>query len=208
MWSTPRNPARPILWAALDYTYEPPRKGNVLTYARELPLASDRAERMVTGLRLLLEYLEGTRRRGRRPAPLICGGSLGGFPAVIAAAMEPRYEGVVILGSGADLEGIVASNFRFDPPWMRRVAAAMLRPWLGPFEPERFVPRISPRPYLQIHGRQDRRISPDSAMLLFEAAQEPKEMVWLDMPHVITGNDLLSREVEAAMLDWMEREGL
>lgn len=197
----------PILWAAIDYPYEFPRKGSVVTYARELPVASDRAERMVAGLRLLLDYLES--REDVDPGrTLICGGSLGGFPAVIAAAIEPRYEGAVVLGSGAGLEQIVAENLRFDPPWLRRIAAGLLRPWLGPFEPGHFVGRIAPRPFLQIHGEKDRRISPESAVTLFEAAGEPKEMVWLDMPHVITGNDLLTRDVEAVLLDWMEREGL
>jgi fermentation-respiration switch protein FrsA (DUF1100 family) len=203
----PPDTEKPILWAAIDYPYELPDKGSLWTYARELPLASDRVERMVAGLRLLLDYLEG--RDDVDPGrTLICGGSLGGFPAVIAAAMEPRYEGVVILNSGADLEGIVAANFRFDPPWMRRMAARMLRPWLGPFEPEQFVERISPRPFLQIHGTEDRMISPERATLLFEAAEEPKEMLWLEMPHVITGSDLLTRDMEATLLAWMEREGL
>jgi len=196
----------PILWAAIDYPYRPPREADLMTLVRELPRASDGVERMVAGLRLLLDHLEG-RDDVDPDRILICGGSLGAFPAVIAGAVDPRFEGVIVLNGGAGLERIVTTNLRIDPPWMRRAAARMLRPWLGPFEPTHFVSRVAPRPFLQIHGTRDRMMPRESAMELFEAAEEPKELLWFDMPHVVQGDERLSGDVEAAVLDWMARHG-
>lgn len=197
---------RPIVWAAVDYPYSPPPTGTAWSYARELPNASDGVETMVGALRMLLTHLE-SREDVDPQRTLILGGSLGSTFAVLAAAVDERFEGVVVLGGGEDLERIVAVNLPFDAAWKRRGTAMLLRPWLSPFEPARFAGRIAPRPYFQVHGTADDIIPPECGQALFDAAGEPREIVWFDMPHVIGGNEAFSRPVEAAVMGWMQREG-
>jgi fermentation-respiration switch protein FrsA (DUF1100 family) len=68
--------------------------------------------------------------------------------------------------------------------------------------------RISPRPLLMVNGSGDRIIPRGSVLALFEAAKEPKDLVWLETGHkVIDESETMPRLIEA-VLDWMEAHDL
>lgn len=48
------------------------------------------------------------------------------------------------------------------------------------FRPEELVARIAPRPLLLVHGARNELHPPEESRRLFELADEPKELVWLD----------------------------
>jgi hypothetical protein len=50
--------------------------------------------------------------------------------------------------------------------------------------PEKWAPRIAPREFIMINAREDERMPKDAVHALFEAAAEPKELIWLDGPHL------------------------
>lgn len=61
--------------------------------------------------------------------------------------------------------------------------------------------RISPRPLLIIHGTNDEVVPPDNAKIIYQAAGEPKQLVW------IKGGDhrftRYYRQVWLAVLEWL-----
>jgi hypothetical protein len=50
--------------------------------------------------------------------------------------------------------------------------------------PEKWVGGIAPRPFVMINGREDRDIPRDSIDLLYRAARDPKELVWIPGGHI------------------------
>jgi fermentation-respiration switch protein FrsA (DUF1100 family) len=47
------------------------------------------------------------------------------------------------------------------------------------------VQRLAGRPFLMVHGRWDRTVTPAQAERLFAAAREPKELRWWDAAHIL-----------------------
>ncbi|HEX2168432.1 MAG TPA: hypothetical protein VHG09_14450, partial [Longimicrobiales bacterium] len=89
------------------------------------------------------------------------------YIALITAANEPLVR-AVIAAAGGDLP---------QSPWtglMRRVA-----------DPVAAARRLNGRPLLMLHGRNDRTITASQAQRLFDAAGQPKELVWYDSGHVL-----------------------
>jgi fermentation-respiration switch protein FrsA (DUF1100 family) len=96
----------------------------------------------------------------------VLGYSLGGFLALMTAAEEERLR-VVALAAAGDLPA-------------RTPYAALLR---GLVDPLRAARRLNGRPLLLVNGRRDMTTRADQAERLFEAASEPKAMVWYDGGH-------------------------
>jgi hypothetical protein len=48
------------------------------------------------------------------------------------------------------------------------------------FRPELVVDKISPRPFLIVHGTRETFYSVDEAKSLYERAKEPKELIWIE----------------------------
>jgi hypothetical protein len=51
-------------------------------------------------------------------------------------------------------------------------------------DPARWAPRIAPRPFIMVNARDDERMPRDAIEALYAAAREPKELIWLEGPHV------------------------
>ena len=49
---------------------------------------------------------------------------------------------------------------------------------LAPEDPLTFAPHIAPRPILMLGGRKDTTIVPKAQLELFDAARQPKQIVW------------------------------
>ncbi len=114
------------------------------------------------------------------------GYSMGAAVTIMGAAREPTIEAVVADSSFATHLSAVDYNFRHVLPvpsapfmWI----ADYLLWWRAGYrfkqvEPIRDIHEIAPRPILIIHGEKDSIIDPRDAQLLYQAAQEPKEL-WL-----------------------------
>lgn len=96
----------------------------------------------------------------------IVGYSMGSFIALMIGADDPDVRALV-LGAGGDLP----TDLPFGPVIRTLV------------DPVRAVKRFAGRPILLVHGRHDRTILPAQATRLFEAASEPKRLLWYNGGH-------------------------
>jgi dienelactone hydrolase len=201
-------PDLPMVRVSFDYPYVPPaRFPGPLSFFRALPRAERGAEATVGGLLLALDYLR-TRPDVNPRRITVAGASLGAAAAVIAGSVEPGFAGVAVLYGGGDLRGVVAANLPWGPRWFRSGVARAMNPWLARLEPTRYAGHISPRPLLLVNGTGDRIIPRDAVLALFEAAKEPKELVWLETGHkVIDEQEIMSRLVGTVVV-WMDAHAL
>jgi uncharacterized protein len=96
----------------------------------------------------------------------IAGYSLGAYLAIMVAADNPAVRAIV-LAAGGDLP--------HETPFESVVRAFV--------DPRRAVGQLAGRPLLMVNGRNDHHVSPDLASALYEAASDPKELLWYDGDH-------------------------
>jgi uncharacterized protein len=128
-----------------------------------------------------IDYLEQTRlEQAKSPQPpvIVLGVSAGGTVAIAAAAQDQRVQGVITIGTFADLQDtIVQQTSWLIPPWRQRAMAAAEK--LGKFE----IAAASSRqllsqvqvPVLIFHGEKDDYIPFTNGQALFAAANSPKQ---------------------------------
>jgi pimeloyl-ACP methyl ester carboxylesterase len=147
-------------------------------------------------LRAALSYLRSRPDRDAAGFGLM-GVSRGGSTALLAAVSDPGVWGVITDGAFPTAGTMLAYILRWaeiyvSNPWLWRgmplwVFAAV--GWAARVRSERrlncrfpdvesSVVRLSPRPWLMIHGEKDAYIGPDIARSLFRRAGEPKEL-WI-----------------------------
>jgi fermentation-respiration switch protein FrsA (DUF1100 family) len=59
------------------------------------------------------------------------------------------------------------------------------------FAPERFVHRIAPRPLVMVNGINDPQMPAEAVRRLYDAAREPKTMIWLRTGHLMPTHSAL-----------------
>jgi dienelactone hydrolase len=188
--------------AALSYPYrgDPALKG--LAIVRHVPAIRDAVLDTPPALMLALDYLVA--QPDIDPARVdAVGVSLGAPFVCIAGALDPRIARVwSIHGSGdsyAPLEMNMRRNIRFAPA---RVLVAGLADLLvsGPrLAPDRWVARISPRPFVMINATEDERMPRPSVETLYASARQPKEIIWLSGRHVRPQPEVVRQLVELVL---------
>jgi len=123
------------------------------------------------------------------------GTSFGARIGVLAAGADGRIRAVALTSLGATYkEAILANNqaARSDPevpevilPGIDRDPARLAEAVrvLSPYDPARWVPKISPRPLMLVNGRFDPITTPSDALQLAAAAQEPRTILYFDGGH-------------------------
>lgn len=124
----------------------------------------------------LAECRDGLRALGELPEVdarriAIIGYSMGSFIALMIGADDPDVRALV-LGAGGDLP----ADLPFGPVIRTLV------------DPVRAVRKVAGRPLLLVHGRHDRTILPEQATRLFDAAGEPKRLLWYNGGHWLPDN--------------------
>jgi hypothetical protein len=116
----------------------------------------------------------------------LVGASLGGIFVVYAGALDDGFDRVFTLHSGGDIDRLISVGLQrhIGLAPLRASVAWLPRYMLGGYGPEHFAPRIAPRPYVMITAADDERIPRESVLSLFEAACEPKQLVWVEGWHV------------------------
>ncbi|HET9251492.1 MAG TPA: dienelactone hydrolase family protein [Candidatus Eisenbacteria bacterium] len=192
---------------SVDYPYEGPRRSISRDQIDDVVPKVWRATRdMAPLLRDAGDYVAGLREIDSTRI-VIVGASLG-VPFVLkAAAEDPRFSGVAVLYGAADLGAWAERNIKGIPGWTRPLVRGATRAVFHDLEPERLIPKISPRPVLIVSGRKDEMIPEDLAQRLFDAAKEPKEQVWLDTRHMNPGDTDLTWRLMRIAFDWAKRHG-
>jgi uncharacterized protein len=146
----------------------------------------------VVDLRLGLDYLEGRPECHHNVAYL--GTSFGGVVGVLFAAQDARVKAVVLTSIGptfkeAMLVGSVAAQNIHDLPV--QVPGAATNPAvlthalhvLSPYDPDKWIGKIAPRPVMLINGRFDPLVYPADALELAAAAGPPKTILYFNGGH-------------------------
>jgi len=90
----------------------------------------------------------------------VAGESMGGRYAIIAAAIEKRFKGAMIISSAGfhiNKENKPENNYLLS------------------IDPDHYIADISPRPLFMLHGSKDTKVRVDDAKLTFSIAKDPKK---------------------------------
>ena len=144
------------------------------------------------------------------------GESMGGGTSILYAA---EYNGTAALatGSGFALTQETIENFiKFETGLPKSIVSILTRLivfWaerefgfsLDALDTEGVIAQISPVPVLIIHGGMDDKIGPESGEKLFEAAAEPKELLWIEDAGHINFEDFQPEEYKGSLINFFNK---
>lgn len=138
----------------------------------------------VVDLRRAVDYLQSRPDIDAKKIGYL-GFSQGGMIGGTFIGVEPRIAAACLaIPGGGFLEwGPKAGLWKETTPAIEANAALT--------DPVHFIGRFSPRPLLMLSARRDELIPKFATDALFNAAKEPKELVWFDSGHVLPPNALI-----------------
>jgi fermentation-respiration switch protein FrsA (DUF1100 family) len=113
--------------------------------------------------------------------------------AVIAAAADNRFKNVALIYGAGDLAAVVAVNLLDQPRVLRPAIAWFATRPVREFAPERFAALVSPRPIVMVNGLEDPQMPRAAVETLYDAALQPKSIVWLRTGHLMPADTVLIR---------------
>ncbi|HUH48084.1 MAG TPA: acetylxylan esterase [Arenibacter sp.] len=126
----------------------------------------------VFDLRRAIDFL-GTREELDPDRIGYYGISLGGIIGTVVSGADKRIKVPVVALAGGQLNLL----------YKKDAMSAGIKEFVSIIEPMNFVERISPRPFLMLNARNDEVVPPFMSDLLFNAAKEPKEIIWYTAKH-------------------------
>ncbi len=167
---------------------------------------------LVAQIGLLVDYLL-SRRDVARGRIFLVGSSFGAPAVVVAGAVDGRPAAVIAIYGGGNVASLAAHVLQQGerealPAWQAAVVGRALALLLVPLEPTRYAARIAPRPVLMVNGAGDSLIPRANVMALFDAAREPKEILWMRGEHVQPDEKELIGAVSGWLAAWLVRRGL
>lgn len=199
------TPPSPYIILGLDYPWDGPTRLTPWQFLVRL-LAIRRAMLLTPSVVLLaIDYLE-TRPDRDSSGVVLAGASFGAPLVAVAGALDPRVGSVLVIYGGGDLTRLLDANLKVKPRWLRAGLARAGAWLLKPIEPLRYASDVAPRPLILINGLKDERIPRESVEALYEAAGEPKRLIWLEEGHIRPRNERLLKRVLQAASDALEPE--
>lgn len=181
-----------VVVLSLDYPEELPYTisvGDLVLRGDDLRRASARIPRMFS---LAADYL--TSRTDVDTTRLIIVATSFAVPfATQAAALDARFVNVGLIYGAGRMEDVLAANLTLRPAFLRRPAAWLAMRPFREFAPEQYVGRISPRPVIMVNGIDDEQMPRPAVEALYEAAREPKELIWMRTGHLMPNDSALIR---------------
>lgn len=178
---------RGVVVAALDYPYRGEHRVKGLAVLRYVPAIRQAILDTPPAAMLALDYL--LRQPDVDPNQVeAVGVSLGAPFMVIASALDQRIARVWSVHGSAGSYAPLAHNMRQTIPFapVRAIVAGLATMLIsGPaLAPEQWAPRIAPRPFVMINGRDDVQMPRALVERLYASAGEPKAIVWVPGGHV------------------------
>jgi hypothetical protein len=195
-----------LIVAALSYPFTGNDRVKGLAVLREVPALRRGILDTPPAIMLALDQLLARPDVDPSRVELI-GVSLGAPFAVIAGALDRRVTRVWSVHGAGDLRTLLDFSLRrsigFAP--LRAVVADLAYVAAsGPrIAPERWVGRIAPRPFVMINAEGDERLPRGAILSLYEAAGEPKQLVWMPGQHVQGNRPEIVRRLVAMVLERM-----
>lgn len=180
---------------AVDYPYETRHSYSLVSFLADVPAMRRALLDMVPSVMLLTDYLY------QRPDVdtsriVLLGYSFGAQLIPVIASLDRRTAVAIMAYGGGDLRRLISHNVaRYEGEILGDVVALLGSFLLSPLEPMRYVEHISPTPFLMVNGVSDEQIPAENARLLYDAARDPKRIVWIESRHVHTTNEELTRRI-------------
>jgi fermentation-respiration switch protein FrsA (DUF1100 family) len=191
-----------VVVMALDYPADIPYEiqlGDVALKGRKL----GRAAHLIPALFVLgAEYL-ASRRDVDTSRVAIAATSFAVPFATIAAAAETRFSNVALIYGAGDLPAVLAANLDITPAALRGPVAWLATRPFADLGPERFAGAIAPRPIVMVNGVDDPQMPRSAVEKLYDAARQPKTLIWLHTGHLEPTDSALIRALVDTALDRM-----
>ncbi|MCA8981676.1 MAG: hypothetical protein H6831_04920 [Planctomycetes bacterium] len=199
---------RPVVVAALSYPTELRKIGTDLGLFADVAEARRAILDTPAAVMLALDHLVEQPFVDASRIELV-GVSLGAPFAVVAGAMDPRVRRVWSIHGGGDPTAMIAKGLEphvsFGPArWAVANLAARLA-HASSIAPERWVGRIAPRPFVMVNAEHDERIPRACVDALYEAAGEPRELIWDPGAHIDVDREARLRGLTELVLSRIER---
>lgn len=193
---------RGVVAAALSYPFTGDPRPSAATFLRQIPKIRAAFLDTPPAVMLALDYLLRMPDVDTTRVEAI-GVSLGAPFMCVAGALDRRFTRVWAMhgsgGSYVPLEANMRTTIPFAP--LRIPAAAIANVIIaGPrLDPVRWVPAISPRPFIMVEATGDERLPRDAIDELYRSAREPKELIWMSGVHVHGDSATIHRLVDIVM---------
>jgi len=180
---------------APDYPYEPRTSYSILGFLSDVPEIRQALLDMIPAVMLLTDYL--WQRNDADTSRIVLLGYSFGAPFVpCILAHDDRFAVAAMVYGAGDLHSLITHNVRrYEGAAISAFVGSLGGLLLRPVEPLRYVDRIAPTPFLMINGTEDEQIPRPNAEVLFDAAREPKKIIWLESRHVHPNNPELTRKI-------------
>ncbi|TFG50027.1 MAG: alpha/beta hydrolase [Anaerolineales bacterium] len=144
------------------------------------------------------------------------GESMGGGTSILYAAGDPGVQAVATGSAFSLTQEVVEKFIEFEtdlPPALIPMLAKFIVFWVeqeagfkaAALDTESVIADISPVPVMIIHGGADDIIGPQVGLQLFEAAAEPKELIWIEEAGHVNFEDFEPEVYQEAMVDFFNQ---
>jgi fermentation-respiration switch protein FrsA (DUF1100 family) len=199
-----------VVVAAVSYPFEGDPRPGKLTFLRQIPTIRRAFLATPPAQALALDYLLGLPGVDTTRVEAI-GVSMGAPFVTIAGALDTRFTRVwAIHGSGGSYAPLESNMKRSIPNAPLRAVAAGISNVIisGPrLAPEQWAARIAPRPFMMVNASDDERMPRASVDALYEAAKEPKELIWMSGGHIHADQPTIQRLVTIVLTRVAEGPG-
>lgn len=140
----------------------------------------------------------------------LAGISFGAFLASIPGALDKRFERVWLIHGGGDpvavYDHLTVDKIKSGPiRWLLTRGVALLTQ-TSYLKPERWVGRISPRPVMVVHARNDPSYPEQSILALDRALRQPYQIIWLGKEHIGASSHELIQQMADLIYKYISRD--
>ncbi len=197
-----------VVIVAPDYPFEARESYTVLQFLKDVPAIRQGLIDMFPAVMAVREYLQMQDNIDTNRV-VVLGYSFGAPFVPCVVAHDHRYAAAAIVYGGGDLHSLIRHNVRrYKGPLESECAGLLGATLLRPVEPLRYAAEISPTPLIMINGKEDEQIPERNVRMLYDAAREPKTLVWLESRHVNPSNVDLTRRIVGALRAELARVGV
>lgn len=199
---------RGTLVASFSYPYNGPLNPKGLQVLPLVPAIRHAIWDTPPAVLLALEYLRERPDVDPRRLELV-GASFGAPFAAVAAVLDQRVARLWLVHGAGEPFALIRHNLRRSvsfAPARTAVAAVATLFASGPrLAPERWVPRVAPRPVIMINATDDERLPRHAIETLHRSLAGPGEVIWLEGQHVQSNRASIIRELVETVLARAER---
>lgn len=178
---------RGAVFASLEYPFDGNHRAKGVAILAQVPAIRRALFDTPPAVQLALDYLLS--RPDIDPARVeLVGASFGTPFATIAAARDTRVTRLWLAHGGGDVRSLIDRGLEKEIPnrWLRAPVTSLAHVLANGrhFTPERWIADVAPRPVVMMNATEDEKIPRRSVEILYAAARDPKELIWLPGAHM------------------------